>query len=149
MRILLVTALLLPGIAIAADAPGTATWTWNAKESTMPAGMPMPKSQVLKITKDDGKTFAWTMTTVGADGKTQKLSWSGAYDGKERPVKGGGSASFTKTGDVMNISWKEKDGTVGTESCTTSSDKKKMTCKGSMKMKDGKTAEFTDVMDRS
>lgn len=154
MRTALLTASLLLPIVTFADgafsANSTETWTWNAKESTLPAGMPAPKSQVMKITEKGDKAVNWTMTTVGTDGKKQVMSWSGAYDGKDRPVKGGGTAALTKDADgTTNVSWKDKDGSTGAEKCTLSSDKKKMTCKGSVKMKDGKSADFTDVMDRS
>jgi hypothetical protein len=150
MRLLLAATLLLPCVAVAADTPGPATWTWNAKESVLATGMPAPKSTVLKITKDDGNHLAWSMTTIDSKGKTHTMSWSGAYDGKERPAKGGGDAAFTK-GDngAINVSFKEKDGSSGKESCTISDDKKKMTCKGTMTAKDGKTSDYTDVYDRS
>ncbi len=51
------------------------------------AGATAPKSQVLQITKDDGTALEWTVTVVTADGKTDQKSWSGAYDGKLRPVE--------------------------------------------------------------
>lgn len=153
MRHALITAaLLLPATAFAADAgmTGPATWTRNASESTLAAGMAAPKSQVLKITRDDGKNLAWSMTTVGADGKKHVASWTGAYDGKDRPVKGGGTAALSKDADgTTNVVLKDKDGSVATEKCTFSSDAKKMTCKGSVKLKDGKTADYVDVMDRT
>jgi hypothetical protein len=151
MRKLIAAAmLLLPWTAFAADGPmtGPSTWTWNPKESKSSAET--PKSMVLKITKDDGTNLAWTMTVVDPKGKTHKSSWSGAYDGKERPAKGGGAAAFTKNSDgSTKIAFKEKDGGGGEETCSVSSDKKKMTCKGTMKSKDGKTAEYTDVYDRT
>ncbi|MDB5366621.1 MAG: hypothetical protein JWM77_2548 [Rhodospirillales bacterium] len=151
MRKLMTAAmLLLPIAAFAADGPltGPSTWTWNAKESKT-AGE-APKSNVLKVTKDDGTNLAWSMTSVDAKGKTRKMSWSGAYDGKERPAKGGGAAAFTKGNDgSTKVAFKEKDGSTGEETCTVSSDKKKMTCKGTMKSKDGKSADYTDVYDRS
>ncbi len=149
-KILITAALLLPVAAFAAEGPmtGPATWTWNAKESKT-AGE-APKSQVLKVTKDDGKNLAWTMTSVDAKGKTHKMSWSGAFDGKERKASNGGTAAFTKGSDgATKIAFKESNGGTGEESCTISSDKKKMTCAGKMTGKDGKSAEYTDVYDRS
>jgi hypothetical protein len=151
MRKLITAAVLLvPVAAFAADGPltGPSTWTRNATESKT-AGE-APKSQVLKVTKDDGTNLAWSMTWVDPKGKTQKMSWSGAYDGKERPAKGGGAASFTKGSEnSTKVSYKEKDGSTGEETCTVSSDKKKMTCKGTVKGKDGKSVDYTDVYDRS
>ncbi|GIL39166.1 hypothetical protein [Roseiterribacter gracilis] len=149
-RFLITAALLLPVAAFAAEGPmtGPATWTWNAKESK--SSTTPPKAMVLKVTKDDGTKLAWTMTATDAKGKTQKMSWSGEYDGKERPASNGGAAAFSKGSDgAVKIAFKEKDGSTGDESCTVSSDKKKMTCKGTMKGKDGKTADYTDVYDRS
>jgi hypothetical protein len=153
MRRLLITAsLLAPVAAFAAEGPmsGPATWTWNAKESAVPAGSPPPKSQVLKVTKDDGTNLAWSMTAVDAKGKTNKMSWAGAYDGKERPARGGGAAAFSKGNDgSTKIAYKDPAGGTGEETCTVSSDKKKMTCKGKMTGKDGKSTDYTDVYDRS
>jgi hypothetical protein len=152
MRNILLTAslLLLPVVAFAAEGPmtGPATWTWNAKESKT-AGE-APKSMVLKVTKDDGTHLAWSMTATDTKGKVNKMSWTGAYDGKERPAKGGGVAAFSKGSDgSTKIAYKDPAGGTGEEICTVTGDKKKMTCEGTMKGKDGKSADYTDVYDRS
>jgi hypothetical protein len=145
--------LLLPIVAYAAEGPftGPATWTWNASQSKTADANAPTKSMVLKITRDDGTNLAWLLTVVDAKGATHKMSWSGAYDGKERPAKGGGgAAAFTKGGDgSIKIAFKEKDGSTGDETCTVSSDRKKMTCNGTVKGKDGRTVDYTDIYDRS
>jgi hypothetical protein len=149
-KLILAAVLLVPVAGFAADGPmtGPSTWTWNAKESKTVGNA--PKAIVLKITKDDGTNLAWAMTTTDSKGKSHKMSWSGAYDGKERPAKGGGSASFTRGNDgSTKIAFKETNGSTGEETCTVSSDKKKMTCNGTMKTKDGKSADYTDVYDRT
>lgn len=154
MRIpLLVAALLLPVAAQAADtmAGGPSTWTWNEKESTLPPGGVAPRSQVMKIIKDDGKTVAWEITAVTADGKTSSKSWSGPYDGKLRPVQGrdGVSVGFGPHGkDAYLVKWEMTNGAKGTETCTRSNGGRKITCKCHADMPDGKSFDYVDVLDR-
>ncbi|GIL39167.1 hypothetical protein [Roseiterribacter gracilis] len=155
MRILLLAAaLLLPVAASAGDTMvgGPSTWTWNAKESTLPPGSPAPKSQVMNVTKDDGTTVDWTITAVTADGQTTSKSWSGPFDGKLRPVQGrdGVSVGFGPAGkNAYLVKWEMTNGATGTETCTRSNGGKKITCKCSAKLPDGKTIDYVDVLDRN
>src|SRR4051794_19575506 len=111
MRILLIAAALsLPVAAQAGETMvgGPSTWTWNAKESVLPPGAPAPKSQVMKVTKDDGKSLGWTIDAVTADGQTASKSWSGVFDGKLRPVQGrdGVKVGFGPAGkDAYLVKW--------------------------------------------
>jgi hypothetical protein len=155
MRSLLLTAaLLLPVAAHAGETMvgGPSTWIWNEKESVLPPGAPAPKSQVMKVTKDDGTSLQWTIDAVTADGQAASKSWSGVFDGKLRPVQGrdGVKVGFGPAGKGSYlVKWEMTNGANGTENCTLSDNNKKLTCKCTAHMPDGKSFDYVDVLDRS
>lgn len=150
MRMLFAVCLLLvSSLAAAAEGPmgGTSTWSRNAGLSQAPGEA--PKSSVIDVTKDDGTNLAWSMTVVGQDGTSQTAGWSGAYDGKPRPVQGGGTAAFTKVaGNATKVVFAEDDGSTGEETCVLSAKRKRMTCKGVSKPKNAQSVSYLAVYDR-
>src|SRR3954454_1335292 len=110
------------------------TYKLNVKKSEF-GKMPAPKSEKLVILDDKDSSLKWRASGVGPDGKPFNESFSGAFDGKPYPVKGGGefvTGAFTRGADGVKIEWKMKDGSTATETSTMQGDSmtNKMTVAG-------------------
>lgn len=144
-----VAAGMFSAVALAANThvPTPSTWVFNVGQSDAGGG-PSMKSDKMMITTDTDKWLRFTDVTVDGEGKTWKGSWSGAPDGTEKPLVGvaGEKVSFNAADDSSR--WTAPDGSVSEGVMNLSSDKKKMTVKVKLHMKDGKEYNQTLVYDR-
>jgi len=145
-------AILVAGAAAAgaaAPSPFVAEWHWNKGASTSIPGEPSPHEVVLNITSADPAHVEWTLTTVDENGARAVQTFSGAGDGK--PVTGspdGSTRAFTVTATSLDSVYRYPDGSSDSASCSLSTDRKKLTCRGSESDGKGHSATYVDVYDR-
>jgi len=72
----------------AALAQGNSVGTWKLNVAKSNFGKrPAPKSATLTITDDSATAMKWSYIEVGGDGKTMKVTYNGAPDGKPHPPR--------------------------------------------------------------
>lgn len=135
--------------AVAAQAPKGLAGTWKldvAKSKFSPG--PAPKSMTVTYTPaGDGMKIVAEMTA--ADGAAQRWEMSGAYDGKDNPIKGNPNAdtvSMKRIDDLQGESTFKKAGKVtATNTRTLSADGKTLTIVSKGTTADGKPRLDTQV----
>jgi hypothetical protein len=122
-------------------------WTLDVARSTVPTGEPPPKSSVMRVTVDDGKSFAWSQTTVGPDGKSGVVGFRGAFDGRSYTLTGGGGTlAFTRDSPTrFHDEGSDPAGAHWSETCTLAQDLKTLTCDGEQSGAQGTPEKYTDV----
>jgi hypothetical protein len=148
-----VLALAVVGAATAARADSplfVGKWHWNPTESTTAPGDPLPRDVVLNIIGADKAHVQWSVTTIDNKGAQTVKSFAGTGDGKPGPIAGdpGTTGAFTLAGTTMESVYTSADGGVDRSTCSVSSDRKKMTCRGTESDGKGHSANYTDVYDR-
>lgn len=124
--------------AAATKSPYVGVWKLDASSEN-----PTWKSATLTITRDNDKTFAWSMRGVGKDGKAFNHPSMVATKDKESPMG--------KTGDTMtynsdrSFTIKGKDGSVEDLKMSMSDDNKTLKVDGTGTDKDGKKQDVHDV----
>jgi hypothetical protein len=107
-------------------AAANGTWDLNVAKSDF--GKEAPPKSIRMILTGTGTARGWTMDTVEADGKSEKISYSGTVDGRFYPVKGdteGSTFAYMKDG---SFAMKDKSGkVVATSTWSLSADGKTMT----------------------
>ena len=146
-------ALAVSGAAIAARADQplfVGKWHWNPKESSTAPGEPLPRDVVLNIASADKARMQWSVTTIDAKGAQTVKSFAGTGDGKPGPIAGdpGTTGAFKLADTTMESVYTSADGGTDRSTCSVSSDRKKMTCRGTESDGKGHSANYTDVYDR-
>jgi hypothetical protein len=134
-----------------ADAPMfVGKWHWNPKESSTAPGEPLPRDVVLNITSADKARVQWSVTTIDNKGAQTVKSFVGTGDGKAGPVTGdpGTTGAFTLADTTMESVYTSADGSTDRATCSVSSDRKKMTCRGAESDGKGHSTNYTDVYNR-
>ena len=154
----LLAALLIAGafsvpIAFAADDTAGAfagEWHWNKGESSVIPGEPLPREVVLRIASATPARVQWTLTRTDADGSQHTESFAGSGGGQPGPITGAPdtTGAFTVTASTLDASYQSKDGSTDRTSCTLSSDRRKMTCRGAESDGKGHSMNYVDVYDR-
>jgi hypothetical protein len=154
----LLAALLIGGafsvpIAFAADDAAGAfagEWHWNKGESSVIPGEPLPREVVLRIASATPARVQWTLTRTDADGSPHTESFAGSGGGQPGPITGAPdtTGAFTVTVSTLDASYQSKDGSTDRTSCTLSSDRRKMTCRGTESDGKGHSMNYVDVYDR-
>jgi hypothetical protein len=148
-----VLALAVSGAATAARADSplfVGKWHWNPKESSTAPGEPLPRDVVLNIANADKTRVQWTVTTVDGKGAQTVKSFAGTGDGKSAPIAGdpGTTGAFTLTDTAMESVYASADGGTDRSTCSVSSDRRKLTCRGTESDGKGHSTNYTDVYDR-
>lgn len=146
---LIVGATLLSGPARADDSPFVGHWHWNTKQSVLPPGEEAPGAMDSDITQANTAHLRWSMTVTDKQGKKDVETFDAPANGEFYPISNGTTASFKLDGGALEGMFKGPNGETDSLNCTLSADHAKMTCKGIIKEKDGKTAPYTDVFDRT
>jgi hypothetical protein len=126
--------------------PSNSTWKLNVSETDF-GGAPALKSDEFTNITDTKAKVKFTETTVGADGKTMKYSFSAAEDGKMHPVTGinGQTMAFSPDGQ-LRVAFPDGSTQELKESMTP--DGRKVMYDGTMKTKDGTVFKQHWVYDR-
>ena len=149
-RTLLVAVLMCAGVALcfAAD-PQIGTWKLNEAKSNIPAGSPKNSTVVYEMAGDKVKV---TVDGVDASGKPTHNEWTGAFDGKDYPLKGDPSAdtrAYKKVDDHTLELKNKKEGKVTTEGkVVVSADGNSRTVTVKSTDASGKKVEYTSVYDK-
>jgi hypothetical protein len=155
-RVVVTAALVLVGCGVALIARAepnlfVGEWDWNRAESSGLPGEPPPRDEVLTIGSADIARVQWTVTTVDAQGQQHTESYTGTGDGKAAQIPGapeGTMHAFTVTNHSLEAVYISKDGNSDRSSCEVSTDRKKMTCRGTESDGKGHSANYVDVYDR-
>jgi hypothetical protein len=136
-------------VAVGAQAPKGLAGTWKldvAKSKFSPG--PAPKSMTVTYTPS-GENMKIVVDVVPGDGPAQHWEMSGAYDGKEHPVKGNPNADviiMKRVDDTHGESTFKKDGKVtSVNTRTLSADGKTLTIVSKGTTADGKPRTDTQV----
>ena len=139
-------------VALAAHNPSPSSYlgTWK-KNSAESIGMSDPSgSEVVVITRHDS-VLAYTWTGTTSDGKTETFSYSGAVDGKIRPLPGNadlrGAMILTPSGIVEGKLW-AADGSLEDKFCFLTTPRK-MTCFATFTDGAGKVSLFKEVFEKA
>jgi hypothetical protein len=137
--------------AMSADSsPLVGRWRWNASQSS-PSADPAPREVLLVIESADPAHMQWTLTMTDAAGAQHKKSFNGSGDGKRITVSGatsGTTAAFTVTPVTFDADYTSPDGSSDRSSCTLSTDRRKLTCRGTETDGQGHATTYVDVYDR-
>ena len=136
------------GAARADDSPFVGQWHWNAKQSALPPGDEAPAAMESDISRADTAHMRWSMTVTDKHGKKDVETFDAPANGEFYPISNGTTASFRLADGAIDGLFKGPNGEKDALNCTLSADHNKMTCKGTITEKDGKTFPYTDVFDR-
>lgn len=144
----MIIVLALAVVAPAAD-PFVGFWKLNTAKSTLAS--PASRSATIKIVAQDNG-YRWTFDTVGSDGKTSHMDWTGKYDGKDWPVTNdpNGDTAATKKIDANTIESIGKKGTkiVDNMRIVVSPDARTLTITQKVKDAQGKDINNTYIYER-
>ena len=140
---------------MANESPYLGTWKLNTNKSQYPDAAMKPKSTTLRITKWDSNTIAWTYSSIDANGKVTKLSYSAPNDGQTHGLTSN-DPNFKKAefkaldSGAVDISWMDATGNpTGTEHFSVSADGKTATAEEKFKDKNGNDVSVTEIYDKS
>ena len=139
------------GTASAASNPFVGHWHWNAAESLVPPDEPTPREVTAEITSADGTRITWTASLIDHMGQKHVETFDGLPNGVFFPVQGAGdgtTAAFTLANGVLQSTFRHPSGGSDTQSCTPSTDDRKLTCRGAWSDGKGHTTAYVDVYDR-
>ena len=127
-------------------APAPSHWKLNVAASDFGGG-PQLTSATTTLTADTETNLRWRHSDTDSHGTTTG-SWSGAYDGKLRPVIGIKGESFSiKRDGTFHVD--EPDGSIVDGTIITADDLKSYTETATVKSKDGKEYHVKLVYDRA
>lgn len=139
-------ALSIGSSARAADGFPPGLWKLNEAESRTLA----PKSQLLKIERNDGRLLSFEIREARADGTHTVLKWHGAYDGRPRTISGApGSLAIAHgpNGSIV-ISGQQPGGVTLKEVCQVQRHERRLSCSGTQWRAGAKRADYLEVYDR-
>lgn len=126
-------------------APAPSHWKLNASASDF-GGMPPYTASSTTLTANTENNLRWRHSNTDSTGTTSG-SWTGAYDGKLRPVTGVKGEKFSiKRDGAFHID--EADGTTIDGTIITADDLKTYTEDATVKTKDGQEHHIKLVYDR-
>lgn len=141
--------LILAGTAAQADdGPFVGRWRWNEKQSALPPGEAAPAEMIAEISRADAAHVRWSVIVTDAQGKKDVESFDAPANGEFYPISNGTVAAFHLDGPALDATFKGPAGETDSLSCTVSTARDRMTCKGTMSESDGKAASYLDVFDR-
>jgi hypothetical protein len=123
-------------------------WHWNAAQSTMPPGEPIPDDLTAEFLRADNGRLTWSATIVTPQGRRYVETFDIVGDGEFHPINSETSATFRLTGDALQATFKGPTGQSDAVTCTLSKDQKLMTCRGVLNEGNGRTANYVDIYDR-
>jgi len=126
-------------------------WHWNAAQSLVPSDEPTPREVTAEITSADGARITWTASLVNHMGQKRVETFDGLPNGVFFPVQGAGggtTAAFTLANGVLQSTFRHPSGGSDIQSCTASTDDRKLTCRGTWSDGKGHTTAYVDVYDR-
>jgi hypothetical protein len=123
-------------------------WHWNRAESTMPSGEPVPGDVMVEITRVDSTHVKWSLSVVAAQGQKNIERFDAVANGEFYPISSDTMAAFRLGESSLQVTFKGPSGETDSLTCTVATDRKKMTCKGTLVDSDGRAANYIDVYDR-
>lgn len=142
---LALSALPLGALAQSGKAPAPSTWKLNLHASDF-GGTPKPTSTTTRLLANSDTSLHWRQTITDSHG-TVTHSWSGAPDGKLRPILGGKGEKFSMTKDgTFHVD--ESDGSTIDGTILTAEDAKSYTETATLRTKDGQEQRLKLIYDR-
>jgi hypothetical protein len=133
----------------AAENPFVGRWHLNGAESTAPPGKPRSMDVTADILRADSTHMRWSITIPGAQGQQPDVeTFDVPANGEFYSISGDTTAAFRLSGSSVQATFKGPAGQTDAQTCTLTSDRRKMTCKGMLSDGRGRTADYVDVYDR-
>jgi hypothetical protein len=123
-------------------------WHWNRAQSEMPPGEPVPDDLTVEISRVDSTHVKWSLTVLVAQGRKHVETFDTPANGEFYPVSSDTTAAFRLGDDFLQATFKGPSQETDTLTCTVATDRKKMTCKGTLIEGDGRATSYVDVYDR-
>jgi len=143
-----ICAALAAGAACAEDSPFVGRWHWNQAQSTLPPGEPAPKDVVNEISRADGQSVSWSVTIVAPDNQRHVVAFEAEPGGDARRVSNDTTAAARMADETLQATFNGPAGQTDTQTCTVSTNRKQMTCKGVLSDGQGHSVSYVDVYDR-
>src|SRR2546425_9638785 len=139
---------LAAGAAWAESGPFVGRWHWNQAQSTLPPGEPAPKDVVNEISRADGQSVSWSVTIVAPDNQRHVVAFEAEPGGDARRVSNDTTAAARMADETLQATFNGPAGQTDTQTCTVSTNRKQMTCKGVLSDGQGHSVSYVDVYDR-
>jgi hypothetical protein len=123
-------------------------WHWNRAQSTMPPGEPVPADVMVEITRVDSTHVKWSLTVSAAQGRPSVERFDTVANGEFYPVSNDTTAAFRLGESYLQATFKGPSGATDTLTCAVATDRKKMTCQGTLIDGEGRATNYVDVYDR-
>jgi hypothetical protein len=146
-----IASVLLANSAMAEKLGLVGKWHWNPKLSSAIADGPPPKDVLLNIASATDKLVQWTVTQTDDKGQPYTVSFNGPPNALPKLLQGGQAGTtvvFSVTEGAMKVTFRSPGGDSDTQDCSMSTDAKRLTCRGTIVYKDGKSVNYLDVYDR-
>ena len=140
--------MLAAGSALADSSSLVGRWHWNRAQSTMPPGEPVPTDLTVDITRVDSTHVKWTLTVLAEQGRKNVEAFDTPANGEFYPVSSDTTAAFHLGESSLQATFKGPSGETDSLTCTVATDRKQMTCKGTLVDGQGRTTSYADVYDR-
>jgi hypothetical protein len=128
--------------------PFVGRWHWNAAQSTMPPGEPMPSDVTAEISGADSTHLTWSLVVLDSERQSNVETFDAPANGEFYPISSDTSAAFRLAGNTLQADFKGPTGETDSLTCTLAANQKKMTCTGVLTDAQGHTANYVDVYDR-
>ena len=132
----------------AESGPFVGRWHWNRAQSTLPPGEPAPKDVVNEISRADGQSVSWSVTIVAPDNQRHVVAFEAEPGGDARRVSNDTTAAARMADETLQATFNGPAGQTDTQTCTVSTNRKQMTCKGVLSDGQGHSVSYVDVYDR-
>jgi hypothetical protein len=128
--------------------PFVGRWHWNRAQSTLPPGEPPPTDLITEISRSNNQHLTWSVTIKDAAGQPHVQQFDVPANGQFQPIGNDTTAAFSLTDNSLQATFKGPSGQSDAFTCGLSTDKRKMTCNGTIGDTTGVSARYVDVYDR-
>jgi hypothetical protein len=103
---------------------------------------------MVEITRVDSTHVKWSLSIVAAQGRKNVERFDTVANGEFYPVSSDTTAAFCLGESSLQATFKGPSGETDSLTCTVATDRKKMTCRGTLIDSDGRATNYVDVYDR-
>jgi len=140
--------MLAAGSAWAENSPFVGRWHLNRVESVLPPGEPVRKDLIADFSQAGSARVRWSLTVVAAQDQSNVETFDAVANGEFYPINSDTTAAFTVNDSLLQSTFRGPNGQTDTLTCGLSADQRKMTCRGALSDRNGRTATYVDVFDR-
>ena len=130
------------------SSPFLGTWHWNAAQSKLLPGEPVPGDMTANFARADSQHVRLSIVITDKQGRPTTQTFDAPANGEFYPISADTTVSFKLDDTTLQTVFKSSQGQSDTLTCALSADRQKMSCNGVMLGKDGKAQTYVDIYDR-